>query len=337
MNLVKRKSVLCVVGLAFVILGLTSCSNEFGINTSSDPVPVVWFLLNPDADEQFLRLGRSFLVDQNDPGRPPVADSTVWNLTVDVYLEEWLEGLPIHTYHFDPVAAETKDSGFFPQNNLRLYKADFPLLRLATYRLYIHFPDDNRIVTGTTALPGRPEVYDPVEIPGRKISFQSGVNYTTRWAPGDGRGVFQGLFIIHYNEIWNGQTAVYQAKLEMDPVLGLGSDIEMTDVLSGNRFLEAMAKQIPYREGAERKVVNVQYKLFKGGEELALQISPDLQQTTISNSLNQYTNLENGIGIFSSLQQITISNLQLSNTTLNELAHSELTKKLGFKDIHDGI
>ena len=123
----------------------------------------------------------------------------------------------------------------------------------------------------------------------------------------------------------------------MDPVLGLGSDIEMTDVLSGNRFLEAMAKQIPYREGAKRKVVNVQYKLFKGGEELALQISPDLQQTTISNSLNQYTNLENGIGIFSSLQQITISNLQLSNTTLNELAHRELTKKLGFKDIHDGI
>ena len=97
-----------------------------------------------------------------------------------------------------------------------------------------------------------------------------------------------------------------------------------------------MAKQIPVREGVERSIINVQFKLFKGGEELALMVSPDLQTTTNSNSLNQYTNLVNGIVIFSSMQQVTVNNLQFSNTTLNELAHSELTHNLGFKDIHGG-
>lgn len=49
--------------------------------------------------------------------------------------------------------------------------------------------------------------------------------------------------------------------------------------------------------------------------------------------MNPYTNLINGIGLFSSIQVFTVSNLELSNTTLYEIAHGELTKNLGFKDI----
>ncbi|MCX6226972.1 MAG: DUF4249 family protein [Bacteroidia bacterium] len=331
-----RHSVSCFTGFFALSLFFGSCSNEIELNVAADPVPVVWCLLNPDVHEQYVRLGRSFLLDPNHPDHPPVTDSTVWDMPVTLYIEELQDGLSLHLYRFNPVAAPAKDTGFFPEGNLRLYKSDFQPVRLATYRLYIHFPDDNRIVTGTTTLPGRPLVYDPLDIPGRKITLQSGVQFTARWAPGKGRGIFQGLFIINYNETLNEEPSVYQAYMRMNPTLGLGSDIEMTDILSGNRFLVEMVKQIPFREGAERSVINVQFKLFKGGEELALMASPDLQSTTISNSLNQYTNLVNGIGIFSSMQQTAVNNLQLSNSTLNELAHSELTHNLGFKDIHGG-
>jgi hypothetical protein len=324
------------MGLAVLSLIAVSCSNELEINTPTDPVPVVWCLLNPDVKDQYVRLGRSFLNDPENPGNPPVTDSTVWSVPVTVYIEEMQNGLSVNIFPFHPVAAPPKDSGFFPEDNLRLYQANFQPNRLATYRLYVHFPDDNRIVTGVTTISGRPEVNDPMDIPGRKISLQSDVQFTARWGPGEGRGIYQGLFIINYSEILNEQSSVYQVFLHMDPVLGLGSEMEMTDILSGNRFLKEMVKQIPVREGTERNVINVQFKLYKGGEELALQTSPDLQETTISNTLNQYTNLTNGIGIFSSMQQVTINNLQLSNTTLNELAHSELTHNLGFKDIHGG-
>lgn len=322
--------------MAVMSLFLASCSNEFELNVPADPVPVVWCLLNPDVNEQYVRLGRSFLTDPNNPDLPPVTDSTVWDMPVTVYIEEWQNGFPVQTFWFNPVAASPKDTGFFPEDNLRLYKADFKPTRLSTYRFYIHFPDDYRIVTGTTTLPGQPVVYDPQEIPGRKINLQVGVQFTTRWAPGTGYGIYQGLFLINYNETLNEQLSTHQAYMHMDPILGLGAEIEMTDILSGNRFLEEMAKQIPVREGVERSIINVQFKLFKGGEELALMVSPDLETTTISNSLNQYTNLINGIGIFSSMQQVSVNNLQFSNTTLNELAHSELTHDLGFKDIHGG-
>ncbi len=306
------------------------------VNAPGDPVAVVYGLLNPDHTEQYIRVGRSFLTDPQDPGKPPVTDSTIWNLPVTVYMEEWVGGLPVKTISFEPTIAPAKDTGYFPSDNLRLFKAEFKPTRLSTYRLYVHFPDDDRIITGATRIPGRPVVYDPLEIPGRKINLQDGVQFTTRWAPGADRGVFQGFFTVNYLETVNEATSYQQIHLRMDPVLGLGLESEMSDYLSGNRFLDEVAAQVRVLEGAERSVINVQYLLFKGGEELALMVSPDLQQTTISSSLNQYTNLVNAIGLFSSIQQVAVNNLELSNTTLNELAHSELTGNLGFRDIHGG-
>jgi hypothetical protein len=219
---------------------------------------------------------------------------------------------------------------------LRLYKADFKPLQLSTYRLYVHFPDNYRIITGVTTLPAKPRVTDPLEMPGRKITLVPDGQYTTRWAPGTGLGIFQGRFIINYKESLNDLESDNQAEINLGIVLGLGQDIEMTKILAGTHFLEEIVKQIPVRDSVERTVISVQFKLIKGGEELALLVSPNLQMTTISNSLNEFTNLENGIGIFSSLQQVSVNNLQLSNTTLNELAHGVLTRNLGFKDIHGG-
>lgn len=219
---------------------ITSCSNEIELNASADPVPVVWCLLNPDINDQYVRLGRSFLPDPNNPDYLPVTDSTVWDMPVTVYIEEKQGGLPLRIFHFEPSSAPSKDSGFFPDNNLRLYKADFKPSRLATYRLYIHFPDDNRIVSGTTTLPGQPAVRDPLEMPGRKICLQSGFNLTTRWAPGEAGGVFQWILIIHYLETQNEQSSEYLVIVGSKPILGLGSDIEIISILSGNRFLEEM-------------------------------------------------------------------------------------------------
>jgi hypothetical protein len=324
------------VGLLFAVCITSSCSNEIDINVASDPVPVVYCLLNPDVSEQYVRLGRSYLTDPLKPDEPPITDSTVWNLPVEVYIEEWRDGVPVNTFRFDPVTAPAKDSGYFPADNLRLYKAGFIPKRLTEYHIYVHFPDDYRIVTGITEIPGKPDVYDPLDMPGRKINLQTGVQYTLRWAPGEGRGIFQGQFEFVYVEEVGTVSSLNQVILKLDPILALGEPIEITDIISGNRFLNEMVKQVPFREAAQRNVVNVRFRLFKGGEELALQVSPELQQTTLSGSLNEYTNLVNGIGLFSSVQQMSVNNLVLSNTTLNELAHSELTQALGFKDIHGG-
>jgi len=323
-------------GVLLILLSFCSCADDIHLLSPGEPIPVVYCLLNPDSKEQYVRLGRTFILDPTNTGNPPLTDSTVWNLPVDVYLEECQNGLPVQKFLFNPCPAPVKDTGFFSQDNLRLYRSDFRPARLATYRLYIHFPDDNRLVYGSTTIPGYPIVYDPMEIPGRKINLQSEVNYTIRWAPPSRAGLYQSIFHITYQEEAGSDLTFQQVMFGTDPVLDLTSGSEITWILTGARFFQEMARQTPVKPEVKRKVVNVQFRFYTGGEELALQISPDIQQLRTTSPLNPYTNLINGIGIFSSIQIFSVNNLELSNTTINELAHGELTKNLGFRDIFGG-
>jgi hypothetical protein len=323
-------------GILFVIVALCSCSEDFTLLTPGDAAPVVYCLLNPDAGEQYVRLGRTFQSDTAHPEQPPITDSTVWNLPVDIYMEEWQNDLLSKRIQFNPCLAPVKDTGFFSQDNLRLYRADFIPVRLATYRLYVLFPDDNRLVYGSTTIPGYPVVNDPLDIPGRKINLQSEVNYTIRWIPPPGAGLYQGVFHITYQEDAGNDVTFHEALFGNDPVLDLTSGTEISWILTGTRFFQEIARQIPVKPDVSRKVINVQFRFYTGGEELALHVSPDIEQSRTTGPLNPYTNLINGTGIFSSIQIFSVNNLELSNTTLNELAHGDLTGNLGFLDIFGG-
>lgn len=320
------------------LLFFSSCNNEIDLEVSGDPVPVVYCLLNPDQEHQFVRLGRSYLPDPGNPEKPPLADSTVWNMDIEIYLEEWLGGSPARTVNFEPWIGAVKDSGFFPSDNLRIFHAAFKPSIFTSYRLYVHFPDDNRIISANTTIPGRPVIYDPMELPGRKINLQSEVQYTIRWLTAEGAGIYQGYFDLFYEEQYQGNTSLNEIVFDSEPVLNLVPGAEDSKkILSGASFFDQIARKVPVREGAIRKVVNFRFRFFAGGEELGLYASPDLRNTTISNNLNQYTNFDNGIGLFSSLQILYVNNLQLSNTTINQLAHGGKTGHLGFRDVFDGI
>ncbi|MFO7616064.1 MAG: DUF4249 family protein [Bacteroidales bacterium] len=323
--------------LLFLPLIACSCENEVDVESSGDPVPVIYCLLNPDENVQCVRLGRSFLPDPANPGAPPVTDSTVWNLPVEVYVEEWNNGFPGRTILFEPGNAPVKDTGFFPTGNLRIYSAQFTPKIQTTYRLYVHFPDDGRIISASTTVPDRPHIYDPMDVPGRKINFQTGTNYTIRWLTAKGAGIYQGFFDLYYEEQFDDGLTVHQITFDSEPVLNLVSSVEDSKkVLSGANFFNQILEKVPAREGAVRRVVNLRFRFYTGGEELALYVSPELQTTTIANNLNLYSNFDNGIGLFSTLQVTYVNNLQLSNTTLNELAHGSKTRHLGFLDAHGG-
>jgi len=305
------------------------CTEEIRLVKPGEPIPVVYCLLNPDLKEQYVRLGRTFILDPTDTANSLITDSTVWDLPVDVYIEECLNDQPIAEYRFEPCDAPVKDSGLFSLNNLRLYRGNFKPSRSTTYRLYVHFPDSKMLVYGSTNIPDKPIIHDPLPLPGRKINLQSEVNYTVRWTPDRSVGLYQCLFYVTYQEEINHELSFHEILFGTDPVLETTKGSLLSWTLSGNRFIQEVVSQVPINGNATRKIINVQFRFFSGGEELALQSSPDILAGAMS-PLNPFTNLLNGIGIFSSIQTLTVDNLELSNTTLIELANGELTRNLGF-------
>jgi hypothetical protein len=93
-----------------------------------------------------------------------------------------------------------------------------------------------------------------------------------------------------------------------------------------------MAAQIEPADSLTRRVISVEYIMFAGGIDLSFYYrSVNDAGTNFTNFLD-YTNLVNGVGIFASRSITRISNLELSNVTIDQLAHGSITGNLGFLD-----
>jgi len=329
---VLRILVIGIVAL-LVAIYMMGCTEEVDMVAYGPPVNIVYCLLNPGKETQYVRIGRSYNGASLDLNHSPPKDSITWNKDFLVYVEERdAQDMISQIYQFQPVASIEKDTGFFPVNGLSVYKSDFKPILLHTYNLYVHFVDDDKITSGTTIIPGKVEIIDPKPIPGRKINLQTGSNFTIRWKPVEKGGIYQSYFNITYKEIGSLGTEIKNILFHSSVFVEISPPLMLERTISGNRFISQCINQVDSTISATREVINVSFEMFVGGEDYGFFVNSQLGDNNLSTAFGEYTNLNNGIGIFSSVTKYEISNLELSNTTLDELAYSDKTRHLGFLD-----
>ncbi|MFO7617159.1 MAG: DUF4249 family protein [Bacteroidales bacterium] len=308
------------------------CTEDVDLYQEGEPTPVVYCLLDPVNSIQYLRLGRTFRAGEYDPAQIQVPDSTVWNLPHEVYVEEYQSGAKLNRYPFEPFPDGRKDTGYFPDTNLRLYSAAFRPVPGNDYRLYVHFPDLLKMVSARITVHDLPKILDPVPIATRKINFEPGQPFTIRWLPGQHTGVYQMVFRIHYRDSIAGGIEFHQADYLTGGLFNQQANLMQESQMGGPSFFSAMASQIPEVPGIVREVASVEFILLSGGIDLGFLFRSDVERGTLFTNLGNYTNLVNGIGVFSSRTVQHIPNLTLSEVTLDLLARGETTKNLGFRD-----
>ena len=324
---IRKLFILVLLSIAFA-----ACTEDVDLYTGGQPVPVVYGLLDPASEVQYLRIGRSYVGGVDAMNQPPVTDSTVWNIPHEVYMEEYTDGLKGNTYRFEPDTIIKKDSGFFPVANLRVYSSGFKPVPGKTYHLYVYFPDLDKMVSAKTTVHGSPTIVDPMPLSIRKINFEPGQPFTIRWYPGLNSGVYQMIFGIYYRD----SSAVGQefntADYASDGIYNLQTDQMLEYGMGGPSFFAAMAKEIPVITGMVREVISVEFIMISGNDDLGIHYRSGLETGTNFTNLVEYSNIGNGIGIFSSRSVSSVPNLSLSGVTLDQLAHGEQTRSLGFKD-----
>lgn len=310
-----------------------SCSNSIEHLVDGPDKNVVYCLLDPDEETQYVRVGKTFSEARGFSEYYPHADSLVWQENFEIYIEEWNKSGEIESiYEFQPSNGFERDTGYFPSKGLALFESHFYPKRLKTYAIYVHFENEDFITSGKTTICGSAKVIDPISIPGRKINFQSETSYNVRWEPVAEAGSYQYVFDIVYEETLGSEKSIEYLPIESRVFFTLTSSQMIARPISGNRFIHDIIAGVPNVPETIRKIVNVNFEMYVGGEELSLFLYPDLGESSITTTLNDYTNLVNGMGIFSSLSKTTINNLMLSHATLDELAYSDVTRDLGFLD-----
>ena len=320
--------------LTIFLIGLlpTSCTEDVSLYVDGDSTPVVYCLLNPADSTQFIRLGRTFQAGKYDPTRIQVPDSTIWNIPHDVYMEEYQAGTKVNQHHFEPFFDVHKDTGLFPANNLRLYSSVFCPVPGNDYRLYVYFPDLKKMVSGRITVHELPKIVDPVPISIRRINFEPGQPFTIRWFPGTNTGVYQMIFRVHYRDSIPGYVEFHQADYVSGGLYNMEANLMQESNLGGPSFFTSMAAQIPAIPGVVREVTSVEFIMLSGGRDLGFLYRSDVERGNLFTNLENYSNLVNGLGVFSSKVEQHIPNLMLAEVTLDLLARGETTKHLGFRD-----
>lgn len=323
----RKLFILILLSPAFI-----SCNEDVDIHSAGQPVPVVYSLLDPTTDVQFVRIGRSWLGGTTGIGLAPASDSTVWNISHEVYMEEYADGQKGETFWFEPDSTIKKDTGFFPTSNLRVYSCGFKPVAGNTYQLYVYFPELDKMVSAKALVHGSPQIADPVPLSIRKINFEPGQPYTIRWYPGMSTGVYQLIFRIHYRDSSASGSEFQSADYESPGIYNLQTDQMLEYGMGGLAFFTALAKTIPVIPGIIREVISVEFIMISGGTNLGIHYQSSVKTGTDFTNLGDYSNIGNGVGIFSSRIETRVPNLTLSGVTLDQLAHGEITRSLGFMD-----
>ncbi len=338
----KLISFLIIIPLLFTY----SCSTDFDINADWKDITIVYGLLNQTDTAQYIKLNKAFLGDEDAYVMAQESDSLFYN-NAEVYLEPLLNGNNIYDNSGNIAKIEmfevndiVKEDGVFATDRNTLYKTTEALNEDYDYKLVINIPGKEPI-TATTSLVKELKVVKPSSNPAEKIGIynaqqQEYLDYKVKFRPTE-EGVLYGLTIrFNYREHKpEGDFDYYIDWVQPSKKrpANIDASSEMTMTISGAMFYDFVRNNIEQVDPViKREALGLDFIFIVAGEELSLYMEVNGPSQGIVQEKPAFTNITNGIGIFSARYSKYVYNKELSNLALDELSCGEATKHLRFAD-----
>lgn len=301
------KRITFVIAAILAVL-LTACETDVDIIGDYEDTTVVYGLLNQDSNT-FIKVNKAFLGQGNALIMAKIEDSSLYSQNLNVLMEEWDEDNMLRTITLHDTVIDNKEEGVFYNPYQMLYHTDAQLNDEYSYKLRVQV-GDTKEVTATTNLVNNFGIIRPIA-GGDFVKFleDSHVANVVEWTLDRNAKVFEVLIRFNYKEKSTGQDTILR---KMDWYLGsitinnqsIGSDLEVNYFASD--FYELCMERIPYDDPAKeqnvskRLPVNVEFIFSVAAEEFATYLQVNGPSNSIVQDRPQYTNIENGIGLFSS-------------------------------------
>ena len=359
-----------IINFFLISILFFNCDNDLDINAEWEELPVIYSILNSGSvnqtnNEHYIRVQKSFLGDYSALEMAQVEDS-VYYLENDVklWVEKLLNNQVVDSINLDVVSNVNKDYGFFATDNHKIYKFNSPLVNDngdPVYQFKINFlnkitdhfsfstvnivepirirrwPTNNSQSTGLMKLG---ETNNPMlnlevnpSVNGKMYRFFLRFNYIE---VNQYTGVKDTLFVD-----WK-----FSPKIATEYQLNGNSNLSIDFNINSIEFFQYLASVIPEKENVYRYTNGV---YFQGSDEGEVGIvhpcidfnfevlDADLYNYFISQNSSGliqnrpiYSNINNGIGLVSSISQYTFSDLKMDNKSNDSLSSGQFTKHLNF-------
>ncbi len=320
--------------LLLLIPALFSCNKELNVNADWKDITVVYGLLDQSDDTTYIKITKAFLGEGDAMMFSKIPDSSNYPSKLEVRLDEYADTVFVKSYACDTVTIHNKqpgDSIFYYPNQL-MYYTTAKLNQNYTYKLHIKNRNTGKEITSQTALVHDFEIKKPQSI----ASFPPGQMFEVNWTPAKKGKRYQLLIRFFYTESTVAHPVVTTMKsidwLVFNNVKSIDdqSTYPFDLYFPGDAFYSVVGAKIDTNSLVTRQAHHC-YFIFTVA---ASNLNTYMEVTEPSLSLVQekpaFTNIINGIGLFSSRFMKSSDSLDISQLTKDELKVNSHTKNLGF-------
>jgi len=321
--------------LFFAVVFFCSCSNKIDLLDNWKETMVVYGLLNQSDSIQYIQINKAYLGQGNALQMAQAYDSINYSNQLSVKMEQWLNGNMVASYTLQRDSSISKDPGVFsyPKQVLYATNAVLDATGASEYDLTITNTKTGKVVKGKTNLVQSVSFIYPS--PNQPISLTNLVSpIRVRWPAANNGKLYQLTVRFHYSEK-NKSTGVTVAKY----VDWLFSEEEVTDFTSGGEADFYGTDFYKFLRGCGQFSTSGEYIYYAGNLDFMLAIAaPDFAtymevyqpSTSIVQEKPEFTNIQNGIGLFSARLNISALNCPLTSFSLDSLYAGQYTAGLGF-------
>jgi hypothetical protein len=316
---------------------LFACKKNFNVNAPWQDITVVYGLLNQNDSVHDLKITKAFLGEGNAMEFAKIPDSSNYPDKLDVKMEEYKGTALQKTYVFDTVTIHDKQAGdsiFYYPDQL-MYRTTAKLNEDYTYKIVLTNKKSGKQVTSQTGLISSFSIDKPGPI--GTANFMPGKTSEIVWYSAKYGKRYQLTIRFNYRELTQHDTTshsidwlVFNNQQSRD----LTGGEKMTFNLPGDGFYVYLGTHIePAPAGMTRNALTVEYIFSVASEDLSTYLDVTAPSFTIVQERPSFTNITNGIGIFSSRYDNTKYNprvLPLSKDTKDQLKVNSYTSDLGF-------
>ncbi len=335
------KKVIFLIALPALIL--SSCKSDFNLTAKWKEQMVIYCLLNQTDSVQYIRVNKTFLGQGNAYSMAAVHDSMNYSFLLNVRLEKWLNGALVQTFAVDTTTSIRQDSGTFANQPQILYRAHTSPLGVnaltddgAEYRLTVTNPKTGYQASGRTKLIPSTGATLPDGSMGLQITspfpnptynfYLTNFPYKFKSTSGNNTRLYNTVFRFHYTE--------YDAAGGTNKYVDMNFGTYTTNSLNGGEPMESdvswsslthfLASSMPDNDPTVYKRVMGKCELiiYAGGDEFSTYIQVNQPVSSITGDKPTYTNIVNGIGLFSARYTYDVAQWDkpLSNLTLDNLS-----------------
>ncbi len=328
------KQILFIVSLGLL---LSSCDNSLDVNAPYKDVPIVYGIINASDTAQYIKLERVF--QSNDQSAFEVAkiiDSLYYpNATVSLTNER--TGIKTELSRVDgALEGYPRESGVFATNPNYLYKAKSSELDIKgedRFTLEIRRNENSDLVTSSINIVEQPDILSPQPSSvGPNLYFSSKFKTRIRRGKSTYGKAMDVSYFINIFEVNHANNTTETKTLEWNIVKGYeGLKYEF----DGAKFYTFLATNLEVNSNITRTIQSISIKFVLGGEDIVDFIKLGQSNSfsiTSSEAIPNFTNLSEGLGLFSSYSEILMEGYGISPTTIDTLIYSEITKDYNFTE-----